>query len=94
MATEPCPNCGHELNEAAIGCQDCGAKWSEDGEYLGVPAEDAARGTPASASRRVADMAPGELQATVFLAVFTGVLAATAILWLVGLALMAVFDYF
>jgi hypothetical protein len=82
VATKPCSNCGHEINAAAVGCPNCGAKWNESGEYLGVPAAYAADEAPGSVAKRVADMTPGELQATMFLSVFLGVLAA-GIVWLV-----------
>jgi hypothetical protein len=89
VATEPCPNCGHELNEAAIGCQDCGAKWSEDGEYLGAPTG----GPPVvAAERRVADMTVSELQTTVFWMARAGAAAAMVALSTLGLVLAGLFD--
>jgi hypothetical protein len=87
VATRPCPNCGYELNESAIGCPDCGAKWTEAGEYLGVPAAYAGEEAPGSAARRLADMTRGELHATVFWAVFSAVLAAGFVWAVVGLLL-------
>ena len=85
-----CPNCGDQVNEGAVGCPECGAKWDEDGAYLGVP-----DGTPACVPveqpKRVADMTPDQLGALIFRKAFWGaVLALVAVggtLWLLGIAL-------
>ena len=87
MATKPCENCGYEINQAAVGCQNCGAKWSEDGEYRGVPAAFAAEVASASVPTRVADMTPGDLRATVFWMVFFALLAAGFVAFVISLLL-------
>lgn len=92
MTTRPCPNCGHELNESAIGCPECGAKWTEDGAYLGVPAASAGDEGLGSEAKRVADMTRGELHATVFWAVFSAVLAAGFVWLVIGLMLQFIVE--
>jgi hypothetical protein len=87
VATKPCSNCGHEINAAAVGCPSCGAKWTEAGEYLGVPAAYAGDAGPGSATTRVADMTRDELHTTVFWAAFFAVLAAGFVWAVVGLLL-------
>ena len=89
-ATKTCPSCGNQVNEETGGCPECGARWDEDGAYLGVP-----EGTPAylpvEQPRRVADMTPDQLGGLIFRKAFWGaVVALMAVgftVWLLGIAL-------
>jgi len=81
-----CPNCGTDINEAATGCPECGARWDEDGTYAGVP-----EGTPAlqpiPQPKTVAEMTPKELGGLIFHQALWACILAIVAMWLVTLAL-------
>lgn len=89
VALKTCPNCGSQVNVGVVGCPECGAKWDEEGAYLGVP-EDEPPYLRVESPRKVADMTPGQLGDLIFRKAFWGALAAILAVgltvWLFGLA--------
>jgi hypothetical protein len=88
-ALKTCPNCGNRVNEGVVGCPDCGAKWDEDGAYLGVP-ENLPSYERDELPKKVGDMTPDQLGLLIFRKAFWGALAAVLAVgltvWLFGFA--------
>ena len=84
-----CPSCGNQVNQGVVGCPDCGARWDEDGAYLGVP-ENMPSYMRTQLPDNVADMTPDQLGSLIFRKAFWGALAAVLAVgltvWLFGLA--------
>jgi hypothetical protein len=89
-AMKTCPNCGNQVNEGAVGCPECGAKWSEDGAYLGLP-DGAPVYVPVQQPKTVADMTPDQLGALIFHKAFWGAVLAFVtvgvVFWMLGAAI-------
>jgi hypothetical protein len=84
-----CPNCQSQVNEAATGCPECGARWADDGAYLGPPPDSPAY-TPVEQPTTVAAMTPDQLGALIFRKAFWGavlaIVAVTLTFWLLAIS--------
>lgn len=91
MKTKTCPICGKEVHEDVVGCPHCGARWDEDGRFLG-PAPDEPPYVAEKMPATVGEMSPDQLRSMVRNEAFWAAVLALVAMTLLGLALGAVFS--